>query len=107
MSLSLASNKMLNFIQYQTECSKDYVIIDTDKCINISKMSYVTVRKSIAELIDKGFIIKRRDIKQAYWINPRYFFCGSRVNKYPQCVNVVKTIITGHNNESKHSNRGN
>ena len=52
-----------------------------------------TYEMAVAELTRYGFLAYTEFAKQkeeVYWINPRYFFCGSRIGKYEGRKGIVE-----------------
>jgi hypothetical protein len=70
-------------------------IIWIDKSDYMRKMgikSVNTYKDAIKVLSDNAYIYPHSSIKNTYWINPHFFFKGSRINKYPRNVVVKSTI---------------
>lgn len=91
-ALSDKAFRLYVYIQDHLEAGEDFVIINPDYYCRKNKIKSVgTLYKAITELKDK-FIIRRKDIQNAYWINPAIFFCGSRLAKYPDKLKITRTI---------------
>ena len=97
MSLSLPSTKLFLYIQYQLESGQDYITLVIDKVCDRTNMSHVSIRKAILELGTNNILTKRMDMPHTYWLNPIFLFCGSRPNKYPDNVVVVRERANGIN----------
>jgi hypothetical protein len=86
--LSNSSRSLLLWCIYELDSAKDYVWVNRDRYMEEHNVRSVnTVKGAIKELVQVG-ILSPTVKKGVYWINPRLFFHGSRVNKYPK--NVVK-----------------
>ena len=84
-SLSSKSKDLFLWLLYSIEESKDYVKIDKERYMEESKTSLNTFKKSVEELI-KESIISSTIYRDIYWINPLFFFNGSRYEKYKDHV---------------------
>ena len=97
MNLSLPSAKLFLYIQYELEVNQDYITLVIDKVCDRTNMSHVSIRKAILELGTNNILTKRIDMSHTYWLNPIFLFCGSRPNKYPDNVVVVRERANGIN----------
>lgn len=69
---------VFNYIQINLKKDKDYIqMIGKDVCETI-KVSRVTLNKGLRQLESARIICKKS--QSEYWINPRYFFNGNRLN---------------------------
>lgn len=69
----------------------DYLWIDKGvymKHMGIKALN--TYKQAVIGLCEAGYIAKHARLANVFWINPYYFFKGSRINKYPNKV-YVKT----------------
>lgn len=85
--LSGAGSQMLLWIMQELDSGKDWFWINKvryQKEHGIKSMK--TVNAALIELDNKRFIDGIAGLKDVYFINPVIFFCGSRVNKYPDNV---------------------
>jgi hypothetical protein len=81
---------------YTVTVGKDWVWINKELYMDKAKIkSYTTYRKAVDEIITYG-IVTPTMYTDTYWINPAVFFCGSRVNKYPNNV-----VVDGKTNKDK------
>lgn len=88
--LTNAALKLFNWIQFEIITNQDFILINPDRCKTENKFkSNKTYYNALTELKKKE-IIAPAQIKHVYFINPRLFFSGSRVKKYPQSVEVYK-----------------
>ncbi len=68
-------------------------IIWVDRVVYMNKMkikSLNTYKEAIRVLCDNNYIYAHSNplLKEVYWINPKFIFKGSRLNKYPENVIV-------------------
>lgn len=87
-NLTSNSSKLLLWIMYDIKHGKDYLWINKHRFMEENKVSINTFKKSLLEL-QRYAIIVPSPVKEVYWINPEYFFKGSRVNKYAEKVDMV------------------
>lgn len=87
MSLSSKAKELFLWLIYEVDTAKEYACINSDRYKAEAGVSDNTYRAALKELI-KAVVIAPTVIQTVYWINPRLFFNGSRVNKYPD--NLVK-----------------
>lgn len=81
--LSKKAKSLLFWILYRLESGKDYIWINRRQYMeDCFVSSYNTYKSAVRELI-RCNILCFSVIRDVYWINPRFFFNGSRVNKYP------------------------
>lgn len=86
VNLSPASKSILFWIIYSIEKTRHCVWLDRQRVMRECGMvSDNTLRGAIKDLIDVG-VISLTSHQSVYWINPSIFFCGSRINKYPDKV---------------------
>jgi hypothetical protein len=80
------ARSLLMFIMFELDPGQDYLWINKDRY----KKEYLvhddrTYGAAILELV-RYLFIQPSVYPDTYWINPRLFFCGSRINKYPNAV---------------------
>lgn len=91
LNLSDCAKAMYLYIIYSLDAGKDYIPIEILPYMKKTGVkSRKTVNKAIAELKRYIFIMET-EFDNVYWINPTYFFCGNRVNKYPHKVQIAQT----------------
>ena len=89
MALGVNAMKLLVWIQEELDYSKSWVWIDAVRYRREAKVkSLTTLRTAINELVEAEFI-ERHEKTEQYWINPAYYFCGSRVKQFKDNLNVV------------------
>lgn len=92
MMFSERAKAMLLYIQYYTPRSKDFIDLTSAQYMKKTGIkSRVTFTLARAELINNNIIVQSA-IPGIYWINPRYFFPGSRTQKYPSNLSVKSRI---------------
>lgn len=85
-AISPQSKELFLWIIYTIEKSKDYIWINKERYMEELDISSInTYKKSIDELTRYG-VIHITTIKDTYWINPEFFFKGSRIDKYPNKI---------------------
>ena len=87
--LSDKSKSLYLWLLYEIEPGKDYLWINKERYKQESKTSDNTYRAAIEELVN-NLVLAPSLVRNVYWINPRLFFSGNRVNKYPNHVEVYK-----------------
>ena len=82
--LSLTDNAKALFLwlMFKIDYSEDFVELKTRQLEFDLGRRNDSIRKAIDELVSAG-IIALTNIKNVYWINPLFFFKGSRIKKYP------------------------
>lgn len=81
------------WIAMKIEAGSDYVFLDKKAYMKAKGItSDNTYRKALYDICCRGVItpVTAKGARGYYWINPRFFFCGSRVNKYPDNVEEYK-----------------
>lgn len=85
-ALSGASSKLLLWIMAEIDSSQDWIWINVKRYMSENYITDIrTYKSSVSELIRYIFITEVNSVKykDTYWINPRLFFCGDRIKKYP------------------------
>jgi hypothetical protein len=82
--LSATSQTLLFAILRNMKEGIDYIILESDKTMKSAGISSInTYKKCISELCNERLIYRHYEHTKLFWINPAYFFCGSRPTKYP------------------------
>ena len=81
-SLSKNAKSVFIWIIYELEDSQDWLWINKTRYKSECGGNFTDLKKGIEELTISG-IITPTVVLDAYWINPLFFFNGSRVKKYP------------------------
>lgn len=91
MEMGAAARKLLDLIMFRLPDNSDQINIKVSEYSKIMKCSIRKVYTGIEELRESGFIVKDKGTQ--YWINPHYFFKGSRIFAYGDDYIEVKVII--------------
>ena len=79
-------------ILYELPYGTDYIEINVKRYMDENNISSInTYKDGIAELFRYLIIYPVANIKGVYWINPKLFFAGSRVNKYPKNISIKES----------------
>lgn len=90
MKLSPPAQRFFLWIAYELESGKDYIVVNRKRYMKENGVSSInTYKKSVADL-SKETIIAYTCKRDVFWINPKYFFCGSRISKYPAHVEIYE-----------------
>lgn len=86
--LSSKAQRLYIWLTYELEYSKDYLWINRKRYMSENDISSINTFKDAVEELCRYLIIypTLEGKKDFYWINPRLFFCGDRVKKYPNHV---------------------
>lgn len=85
--MPIRSKELYLFIMYSLTAGEDYVWVDKAgymKTMGITSVN--TYKTAIRGLCDANIIYPHHWIRDLFWINPQYFFKGSRINKYPKNI---------------------
>lgn len=87
-ALPLNSKGLLWWVLGETECGRDHVILNRKRCLKENRISLSTYWRCLRGL-EKGRFIQNIEFgdEDVYWLNPKYFYNGSRVKKYKQYIN--------------------
>lgn len=88
--LSPKALRLYIWLAYELECGKDYLWINKKRYMEENDISSInTYKDAVTELSRYLLIYPTLEAKNDYyWINPRLFFCGNRIEKYPNNVEV-------------------
>ena len=87
--LNAGSKSLYLHIMYELESGVDYIEIMWKRYMKENNISSInTYKEALKYLIRYAIIAPVYGVEGVYWINPRYFFAGSRVNKYPDKVKI-------------------
>lgn len=84
--LSARGIRLLMWIMLNLKTKKDIIYVNYTKIMKDIDCSAMTVREGIKDLVRAGLVSPTSE-NNIIWVNPSYFFRGSRINKY---VNKVK-----------------
>lgn len=86
--LSSRAIDLLFWICYSTDAGADWIWINHKRYMKERNVkAYNTYKDAVRELVANS-ILQMTIYQGVYWINPVFFFNGSRINKYPK--NVVR-----------------
>jgi len=86
-NLSGSAALMFIWILQELDSGRDWLWVNKERYQKEHDIkSMKTVNAALVELDNKRFIDGIAGKKDVYFINPVIFFCGSRINKYPECV---------------------
>jgi len=98
--LKHSTRSFLMYIIYHLPSSKDYIRLQFSKVTcDVGIKCPITFKKCIQELIDNEFI-KLSECEDVYWVNPLFFFKGSRIEKYKEKVTHNRNAYTANTKES-------
>ena len=89
-SLSVSSRALFLWFIYESKAGKDWVEVNIQRCLKENDISLNTYKKAIIDLCENSIICPHFKYRNVYWTNPLLFFNGNRMDKYPQCVKVLK-----------------
>lgn len=87
-SLPSRAKELVLWIIYELESGQEEIWINRERYMKENKTSLNTYKAGLMEVLKSG-ILYQTLVNGVYWINPNYFWRGSRVNTFPK--NVVKT----------------
>lgn len=91
--LPIRSKELYLYFIHSIKGAKDYLRIDKDAYMKQMGIKSVnTYKEAIKGLSDNSYIYPHYSLRDVYWINPHFFFKGSRITKYPDAVKYNKTI---------------
>lgn len=88
-NLDPCSKELFLWLIYSIEHGSDYIWLNIKRYMEECSVSRNTYKKALEQLIRYGMLVPTGIYNDTYWINPRYFFKGSRVNKYPTKIQRV------------------
>lgn len=79
------------YIIQSIESAQDYLWIDRHAYMKLMDIKSVnTYKQAVSHLWLTNFIYPHGSIQDVFWINPQFFFKGSRINKFKNNVIVEK-----------------
>jgi hypothetical protein len=77
------------WLLYEIDSGKDFIWINQERYMLEATVSINTFKEALKELsLNRVVIPVGIGYPNYYWINPTYFFSGSRINKYPNCLQL-------------------
>lgn len=90
-ALGNSAKSLFLFVLYSLQSGQDWLKINRDRYMAENSVGSINTYKSaLSELLKANILREVEGHKGHYWINPRLFFCGSRINKYPDNVVVYQ-----------------
>ena len=91
IDLPIRCKELYLFLIHSLTAAQDYLWIDkTAYMAHMRIKSLNTYKEAVNGLCESGYISKHTRFANTFWINPYYFYKGSRLNKYPKKI-VVKS----------------
>lgn len=84
--LNAAAQRLMFWVAFELKPGKDYIQLNKDRFMKENAITSVNTYKSAFATLVRSNILALTVEKNVFWINPEYFFCGSRINKYPDRV---------------------
>ncbi len=84
------AQRLFIWLLFEVENGKDFLWINVHRYMKENKIADMkTYRAAVVELCRYMFLFKHPNYKNVFWINPRYFFSGSLMNKYPNNLKYI------------------
>ena len=91
-NLSPGAKSLYLFVLYNLEPNQDWIQINSQWYMTKNSIKSInTYKEALKELCRYLFLSPTLDYKDVFWINPMLFFCGNRINKYPDKVKISAT----------------
>lgn len=97
VALPIRSKEMLLWLIHNIDVAVDFIRIDRVDYMKKHKIKSLNTFKDAAKELsgEDKYIMpcegKPSEVKDVFWINPHYFFKGSRALKYPELVEVKES----------------
>jgi len=95
MALSAGAMRMYMFILHDIQAAHDWITVLPEWYKENGGKSLNVYKQAIEELIEARYITPTM-YKWTYWVNPRIFYPGSRINKYPNNLKYVNKTNSKH-----------
>jgi hypothetical protein len=93
MSLPVRGKELLLYFMHSIDSGADALWIDRASYMKAYGIKSVnTFKDAVRSLSESLFIYPHATFKDVYWINPHYFFKGSRMMKYPDRVQLKNRL---------------
>lgn len=93
--LSVGAKSLFLWLIYEVDSGEDYLWINKVRYMSETGIRSVNTYKTAVDELSRNLFIYPSLVRDVYWINPRLFFCGSRVKKYKGHVVVYRTKRNG------------
>ncbi len=88
--LSPRAQRLLLWIMFEVKSPNDFLWINVPRYMKENRIEdRKTYRAAVTELSRYMIIHRHPKYKTVFWLNSRFFFAGSRVNKYPKHVKTI------------------
>jgi len=89
IGLNKNGRDLLLYIFYRLQRNVDYIDLTQNKVCKIMDIKRCTLSKGIANLTDNMFIMRMKNERSKYWVNPFYIFCGDRKWMYNSVEDIA------------------
>jgi hypothetical protein len=94
MGLSTGAMRMYMFILHDITPANDWITVLPEWYKENGGKSLNVYKQAIEELVAAKYITPTI-YKWTYWVNPRFFYPGNRINKYPDNLKVMNNTTSG------------
>lgn len=92
--LPMGAKNLLFYVMTHLEVGQDWIRLNRAHYMQTYSVGSVnSVKKAEDELCLRCLLNQHKVYKDVYWINPKYFFSGSRANNFPQAVDIKNVDI--------------
>jgi hypothetical protein len=86
MALSSRAKDLYLWLIYEVENGDDHLVLNKKRYMEEASVSTTTLKGAIQDL-HRMLILSPTVVENVYWINPLFFFKGSRIEKYKDKLN--------------------
>ena len=87
--LGNSAQKLYLHILYELEYGEDFIEVNYFRFMKENNIESVNTYKTAIRQLCRYLFVCPTLVKGVYWINPKLFFAGNRVKKYPKNVNIL------------------
>lgn len=87
-SLSDRANSLFVWLMYTAKTTEDYIAVNVSRYRKEKNCSHSTYVRAVNDLADAGVIMPTR-YQTVLWLNPVYFFCGNRLERYSENIVTI------------------
>lgn len=88
-TLPARAKELLLWIMYELDPGKDYMVMNIARYEKENEVSHNTYLRAVEDLIAQA-VISTTKWKNVFWVNPAIMFCGNRIHKYPDSVQIIE-----------------
>jgi len=93
VGLPIRAKEMMLHIIHSLESGQEYIWINRQLYMSENGIKSVNTYKSAIEALSlRRYVCPHIKIKDLLWINPKHFFKGDRISKYPKNIKIIETI---------------